>query len=208
MKEKDWLRCVDPLAAIQYVEDHSTNRKARLFACAIGRALLPFVGDDCFSTLVEIAEQFADGNVNALRLHEARVGDFRARLGSASRIVETVGDRGCWQTARLMITGLYGINEIERRDWGRRVYKKARACVLDIFGNPFRPVTLDPRWLTSSVLDLANGIYEERAFERMPILADALMDAGCASDDIIQHCRSDGPHVRGCWVVDLLLGKS
>jgi hypothetical protein len=77
----------------------------------------------------------------------------------------------------------------------------------DIFGNPFRPVTLDPRWLTASVVDLASAIYEERAFERMPILADALMDAGCDNDDILNHCRGDGPHVRGCWVVDLLLGK-
>jgi hypothetical protein len=77
----------------------------------------------------------------------------------------------------------------------------------DIFGNPFRPVALDPRWLTSTVLDLGNVIYQERAFDRMPILADALMDAGCDSDEIIIHCRDDGPHVRGCWVVDLLLAK-
>jgi hypothetical protein len=77
----------------------------------------------------------------------------------------------------------------------------------DIFGNPFRPITLDPRWLTSSVLDLAGAIYEERAFERVPILADALMDAGCENEDILDHCRGDGVHVRGCWVVDLLLGK-
>jgi len=78
----------------------------------------------------------------------------------------------------------------------------------DIFSNPFRPATFDPRWLTSTVIDLAKAIYEERAFDRMPILADALMDAGCDNDDIIAHCRGDGPHVRGCWVVDLLLGKS
>ncbi|MCE9531608.1 MAG: hypothetical protein K8T89_10870 [Planctomycetes bacterium] len=76
-----------------------------------------------------------------------------------------------------------------------------------IFGNPFRPVTIDPRWLTSTVVDLAAAIYEEHAFDRLPILADALMDAGCDSDEIIHHCRGDGPHVRGCWVVDLLLGK-
>jgi hypothetical protein len=80
--------------------------------------------------------------------------------------------------------------------------------IRDIFGNPFRPVTVDPAWLTSTVVALATGIYTERAFDRMPILADALMDAGCANADVLNHCRSDGPHVRGCWVVDLLLGKS
>ena len=78
----------------------------------------------------------------------------------------------------------------------------------DIFGNPFRPVTLDPRWLSSTVLDLARTIYDERVFERMPILGDALMDSGCDSEEIIKHCQGTGPHVRGCWVVDLILGKA
>ncbi len=78
----------------------------------------------------------------------------------------------------------------------------------DIFGNPFRPVALDPAWLTADVLALARGIYDERAFERMPILADALQDAGCDNSDVLNHCRGAAQvHVRGCWVVDLLLGK-
>ena len=75
-------------------------------------------------------------------------------------------------------------------------------------GNPFRPVSIDPRWQTSTVIDLATVIYEEcNAVDKMPILADALMDAGCDNDEVIAHCRSEGPHVRGCWVVDLILGK-
>ncbi len=79
----------------------------------------------------------------------------------------------------------------------------------DIFGNPFRPVTLDPAWLTSDVLALARGIYEERAFDRMPILADALQDAGCTNEEVLKHCRNTSlTHVRGCWVVDLVLGKA
>jgi hypothetical protein len=77
----------------------------------------------------------------------------------------------------------------------------------DIFGNPFRPVSLDPSWRTSTVLSLAEGIYAERAYDRLPILADALQDAGCDDPDILAHCQSGGVHVRGCWVVDLLLGK-
>jgi hypothetical protein len=79
--------------------------------------------------------------------------------------------------------------------------------IRDIFGNPFGPVAFDPRWRTADVLGLASGIYEDRAFDRLPLLADALMDAGCDSDDILSHCRGEGPHVRGCWVVDLVLGK-
>jgi hypothetical protein len=78
----------------------------------------------------------------------------------------------------------------------------------DIFGNPFRPVAFNPAWRTSDVVLLAQGIYDDRAFDRMPILADALQDAGCDCDDILGHCRdANQPHARGCWVVDLILGK-
>ena len=77
----------------------------------------------------------------------------------------------------------------------------------DIFGDPFRPVTLDPAWLTPNVLALANDIYAERAFDLMPILADALEEAGCENADMLLHCRVPGEHVRGCWVVDLVLEK-
>jgi hypothetical protein len=78
----------------------------------------------------------------------------------------------------------------------------------DIFGNPFRPVKLEPAWRTVNVIDLARGIYGDRAFERMPILADALEEAGCTNGTILVHCRSGQLHVRGCWAVDLLLEKS
>jgi hypothetical protein len=80
-----------------------------------------------------------------------------------------------------------------------------------ILGNPCRPApTLDPdwlRWKDGMVARLARGIYDDRAFDRLPILADALEDAGCHDTAILDHCRQPGPHVRGCWVVDLLLGK-
>ncbi len=77
----------------------------------------------------------------------------------------------------------------------------------DIFGNPFRPVVSDSAWFTPAVVAIATSIYSDRAFDRMPILADALEEAGCTNADVLLHCRSDGPHVRGCWVVDLVLGK-
>jgi hypothetical protein len=77
----------------------------------------------------------------------------------------------------------------------------------DIFGNPFRPATFDPAWRTPTVVALARGMYESRDFGAMPILADALQDAGCDNEEVLSHCRGPGPHVRGCWVVDLVLGK-
>ncbi len=81
------------------------------------------------------------------------------------------------------------------------------ALLRDIFGGPPRPAGFDPTWRASAVVALATGIYAERAFDRLPVLADALEDAGCGAPDILGHCRGSGPHVRGCWVVDLVLGK-
>ncbi|MCE9561749.1 MAG: hypothetical protein K8U57_06800 [Planctomycetes bacterium] len=78
-----------------------------------------------------------------------------------------------------------------------------------MFGNPFRPVVAEPAWLTSDVVALAQGIYANRDFSAMPILADALQDAGCDSEDMLAHCRDEKQvHVRGCWVVDQILGKT
>lgn len=78
--------------------------------------------------------------------------------------------------------------------------------VREIFGNPFRPPRFDPAWQTPDVVGLARTIYDEKAFDRLPILSDALLDAGCHEDRIVAHCREVGPHARGCWVVDRVLG--
>jgi hypothetical protein len=75
----------------------------------------------------------------------------------------------------------------------------------DLFGNPFRPAALEPTWRTPDVLALASVIYAEGAFERLPILADALEEAGCDNGDVLAHCRQPVPHVKGCWLLDRLL---
>jgi hypothetical protein len=99
---------------------------------------------------------------------------------------------------------------------GTRLFKQARQVeyvsqahlLRDIIRNPFRPVSLDPSWLTSTVVSLATGIYADSAFDRSPILADALQDSGCQNDELLNHHRGPGPHCKGCWALDLLLGKS
>ncbi|HVS39661.1 MAG TPA: hypothetical protein VMS17_29155 [Gemmataceae bacterium] len=95
---------------------------------------------------------------------------------------------------------------------GAKAEQREQATLLrELLGSPFRPIALDPTWLEwndGTVRKMATAIYEERAFDRLPLLADALEEAGCTDADILAHCRSGGEHVRGCWVVDLLLGKS
>jgi hypothetical protein len=101
------------------------------------------------------------------------------------------------------------------RQAATRWMRAARADLLrDLFGNPFRPVALDPAWLTPTVQALAQAAYEERVLPsgeldlaRLKVLADSLEEAGCSQAAVLDHLRGPGPHVLGCWAVDLVLGR-
>ncbi|QJW96426.1 hypothetical protein FTUN_3983 [Frigoriglobus tundricola] len=101
-------------------------------------------------------------------------------------------------------TAIQAGDAVEAQEDERRAQAE---LVRDIFGNPFRPVIFLPLWPTDTVVSLAKQMYDSREFSALPILADALQDAGCDSDDVLTHCRAPGTHVRGCWVVDQVLGK-
>ena len=172
-----------------------------------------------------VAERFCDGETSANDLRAAMVRAQRAadvarlaaprteRAGgsyAACSAVALACDADINRVVRAI--GLAAQSETEGLGLARtirliRAHYEQVPLVQDVFGNPFRPAALDRAWLTSTVVALARGIYAERAFDRLPILADALMDAGCDDDDILNHCRGDDPHMRGCWVVDRLLGR-
>jgi hypothetical protein len=103
------------------------------------------------------------------------------------------------------------LNEADANSCDPNELKHQADLLRCIFGPlPFRPVVIDPSWLTwngGTIPKLAEAIYDERRFGDLPILADALEEAGCTDADTLAHCRSGGEHVRGCWVVDLLLGR-
>jgi hypothetical protein len=233
MTEQEWLTSPRPwemIEAVDWRRSGAADRKLRLFACACCRQvwnpfLPPFV-----LRAVTAAEAFADGAIGPEALAEVREAvsratqdayreDRRRGTGYLSRVLE-----GCTS-----VCGRLGAAEIARdvchataraaadvplfrTEGGDRAPEYtaelgAQADLLrDIFENPWRPRRVRPEWLTSTVVGLARGIYVGRAFDRMPILADALQDAGC-EDGILDHCREPRGHVRGCWVVDLLLGK-
>jgi hypothetical protein len=91
--------------------------------------------------------------------------------------------------------------------WLRSLFFPAISAILRCLFNPFHPIPLNPTWQTSTVLALAQGIYQDRAFDRLPILADALLDSECDNPDLLNHLRSEGPHTRGCWAIDLLTNR-
>ena len=147
---------------------------------------------------VDAAEAFADGERSRSELHAAK-----ARTGGPHNVFHFPG--GLSRLTPNRITGqlLSFVREFRIPTDGQLA-----ALLRDIFGNPFRPVAFDPSWRTDTVVSLARQMYELREFSAMPILADALQDAGCDSADILDHCRDvTTAHVRGCWVVDLVLAK-
>jgi hypothetical protein len=101
----------------------------------------------------------------------------------------------------------FGVSSCPRSTARKRVASMIRRVFFEHFGDIQRPVVPHPSWRTELVVALAAGVYAERAFDRLPILADALLDAGCDNEDVLAHCRSDDRHGRGCWVLDLLLAK-
>ncbi|HJZ56454.1 MAG TPA: hypothetical protein VKE74_15925 [Gemmataceae bacterium] len=164
----------------------------------------------------EVAERYADGLAGLAELHAL----FSAPGDDEIEGIYASGADAAWAARSSAYRARYCAEYCSPASYPRRAgfrssspvdrdrEQSAQSDLLrDIFGNPFRPVTADPAWLTSTVLTLAQGIYADRAFDRLPILADALQDAGCENPDILTHCRGAGPHVRGCWVVDLLLGR-
>jgi hypothetical protein len=229
MDMREWLapEYPNPEEMLKFLGKNASPRKLRYFAVACARRVLPARADKEMVEALDIAERFADGLAKLKDLKHAREVLTKTQSARAKRwnplYTDHIRSVPAWHTNREQI--VRGASDVvgccawssTRMKSGSfvtmtypdREYAAQAALLRDIFGNPFRPVSLDPAWLTSDVLLLARGIYEERAFDRMPILADALQDAGCGNDNVLNHCRdASATHVRGCWVVDLLLGKT
>ena len=220
MTEMEWRLCDDRIAMLTLLRDKASDRKMRLFVVACARTVWDHLSVQDMRTAVETGERLADGlasDADRFQIMErlyampmnARQGlgelatffgnPTRERFAAYNAALVTVrpccGDRGIatgpsWEAATTMT--------------GRHQPRLLR----ELFGPiPFRPVAFDPAWRTSTAVALASQMYESRDFTAMPILADALQDAGCENDEVLGHCRGPGPHVRGCWVVDLVLGK-
>jgi hypothetical protein len=219
--EKDWLAAKTVLDLGLYRSASGKRRKWRLFGCACASRTLVYLPDPCFRSAIVSAEKFADGELTWTKIKQVR-----KEVTSAQKKLNKTGVREEQNEAIAAILealakeplnalsadeqARYAFAAAARPKWEKghdREERQQLALAYDIFPNPFRPIATDSAWLTSTVRQLADAIYEERAFDRLPILADALEDAGCSNAEILSHCRGLGPHVLGCWVVDLLLGR-
>jgi hypothetical protein len=235
MTEAEWLECDNPLPMLIFLRRKASQRKFRLYAVGCCRPILQLMPDECCRQAVAIAERFADGMATAQALREAAEAAFEsseensvatgrrsfaeeqgiyfaARAASyAAHPTAAEAARCAARTLYLAVVGVAGdlVTGMAARQAASAAVRHYRIRLIhDVFGNPFRPVKLDPAWLTRQVKRLAQAIYDDHRFEDMPVLGDALEEAGCTDEDLLNHCRQPGEHVRGCWVVDLVLGKS
>lgn len=218
----EWTAATGPTAILDAFGAMMSERKLRLFAIACCRRVWSLIGEKGRRG-VEIAEQYADGNRcqrTLRRAWRAAQGEAREAKKGASESASlaaayAVATDRPWEPTLLNVRATAtaaawavkcinrGANEARRREW------KAQAHLLrDVFHAWVPSISIEElAWNDGTVVKLAQGIYEDRAFDRLPILADALEEVGCHDAEILGHCRQSGEHVRGCWVVDLILGK-
>lgn len=221
MDEAEWLASSDiPRLMITGRRKGLSARKQRLLACAFLRRFWDRLSAEG-RELVDLAEAFAEGERSEQELMQA----CRARglkicqgLDRLQAHLLVSGTQAYVKDETVIMAARYAARYPKHHflDGPTPAHQAAlaaersdqRALVHCIVGNPFRRFVCDPSWRTLTVLGLAQACHGERAFDRLPILADALEDAGCSDPTILDHCRGPGPHARGCWVVDQLLGRS
>jgi hypothetical protein len=221
MTEAEWLTNDDPVQMLRSLHGRATDRQYRLFAVACARDELDQAHktQSCFNFGLigaDMKELFWDpvrGYEAAIRDAEAWADGREAQRTASSwwfvgwyKGIDNVADIA-YAALGYDPDGLVNVSPEVIAKTIRGYQTNPAHYLRDIFGNPFRPVTLNPSWLTSTVLALAQQMYDSRDFSPMPILADALQDAGCDNEEILNHCRQPGEHVRGCFAVDLLLSK-
>jgi hypothetical protein len=231
MDETEWLGCVDPAGMLDYLGNQASDRKVRLFACACVRLKWRQLIYAAPRDAVDLAERFAEGQATLEEVEQMRQqADMAAMnapefdryiyLASAVTLAESAAEAA--RTARefmqsqAVYEALLDIapmeNETQVAARARQEVSRAQGRLLhELFGNPFRPVRIEPAWLAwcdGAVAGMARLIDEEGRFDELPYLADALTDAGCDNDELIRHLREPvSRHLRGCWALEALVGR-
>ena len=203
MTEAEWLACVDPNAMLELLRCKASDRKLRFFILACCRRVLHLLTDERSRNAVMVGERYIDGHATEKELNRA----YQQAQAVYAREAWTEEPHVEWAAVEAACPFLLDIDTTANCAFDSEIGSEGTNLLRDIFGNPFRPVAFDPAWRTPTVASLAQAIYADRRFADLPILADALEDAGCTNSDVLEHCRTPGEHVRGCWVVDLALGK-
>jgi hypothetical protein len=201
MTEEEWLESTNCQELLAYLKGKASPRKLRLFACACARRYWDELPDKRSRRAVEISERYADRIASKNNLDTARANAKAAYLAA-------LRTNHVWAALAVTESDPWIAAATLAGTWANSERHGLAVLLRDIFGNPFRPVVPEPSWLTPGLTVMARGIYEDRAFVHLPVLADALEEAGCTDPDLLGHLRGPGPHLLGCWAIDLILRKS
>jgi hypothetical protein len=234
MTETEWLTCAEPQRMLQFLRGKTSDRKLRLFSLYCCHSVWPLLLDKPYRHAVDVAERFVEGLASVSELTAARaLAEQTAMWGGNGESVGPLWEAG-WYVSReagalanvsdpdaaavLALAVTMEDSQAAAEElcipWATALGNNSAtmASILrDIFHAPYQGLIMRASWRTWNfgiVRTLAQTTYQERNFKYLPILADALEEAGCTDADILNHCRQPWEHVRGCWVVDLLLGKS
>jgi hypothetical protein len=177
MTEPEWLEGTDPDVMLDFMFEKASRRKIELYTSGCYRSVWHLLPGERCRQKLDVRDRYFDGLAT------------EAELDSAIRAADDIPHQ-MWLAA-----------------WDSITPQRQVQILQHLFGNPFRPTSIAPSCLTPKVVALAQEIYDNYAFDRLPDLAEALEEAGCDNQEILNHCRAPGPYVRGCWVVDLVLGK-
>jgi anti-anti-sigma regulatory factor len=214
MNETTWLECDDVRLAFSFLRGRASDRKHRLFACACARRTWALLRHPWSRKVIEIAEQCAEQQARLTQLQNwaQRAGKAIPASGPAEMHAASAAHCAAADHDFNMFVGSAYHAGSALGQTERAVQRRLRHC---IFGNPFRPIAIESAWLTPTVQRVAQAAYDERILPsgeldpvRLAVLADALEEAGCTDPNMLGHLRDPGPHVRGCFVVDALLGKT
>ena len=227
MTGSEWLNCRDPWLMLEFLKSRASRRKFLLVGVACCRRARCLSDDRRLHRVIEVAEQCAVGWSEGSDLEAAMEpvssmwGELPSRLDGPwspstfmTAAVRHVSGNGAGYAASFAARGLATLVDVEGSDrWSVAVsQEQAVQCELirDVFGDPSRPFGFDPEWLRTdgvAAASLARRIDEIGCFEELPALVRCLEQAGCRDRSVIEHCLGPGPHVRGCWVIDALLGR-
>ncbi|MFO0842381.1 MAG: hypothetical protein U0797_08305 [Gemmataceae bacterium] len=209
LTEEHWLTAGDPAEVVAFLGERGSQRRWQLFACHCCWRILPLLVDEASRHAVSVAERRAEGRATDAEAREAEDEAITRALQQQQAEGLSVRFTAAMAAVHALMFPRRAYVNAGRAAGGGEPAERAAQCDLlrELFGNPFRPFAFDPAWRSPIVMAIAAQVYDRESFNELPVLADALEDAGCDDAQLLGHLHSATGHLRGCWALDAVLDK-